>query len=127
MDCSSYSDIDNILIICLLLLPSLMLCFCFVFAGSRTYVAVSRSGLECSIYVNGLLSGHSTAAASVVYRNSDLVFGANHLNNSDYFSGSMDHVAIYFPPRRYLPPGETPPPPPLPVTKVIVVAVTITV
>lgn len=72
-----------------------MLWFCFVFAGSRTYVAVSRSGLECSIYVNGLLSGHSTAAASVVYRNSDLVFGANHLNNSDYFSGSMDHVAIY--------------------------------
>eukprot|EP01036_Dinobryon_divergens_P035129 gene35129-45476_t len=63
--------------------------------GSRTYVAVSRSGLECSIYVNGRLSGHSTAAASVVYRNSDLVFGANHLNNSDYFSGSMDHVAIY--------------------------------
>ena len=56
---------------------------------------MSRSGLSCSIYVNGRLSGHSAAAASVVYRNSDLVFGANPLNSSDYFSGSMDHVAIY--------------------------------
>ena len=51
------------------------------------------------MYVHGRLSGHSTAAASVVvfYRNSDhlVVFGANHLNSTNYFSSSMDHVTIY--------------------------------
>jgi len=51
--------------------------------------------LDCAIYVNGRLSGHSVAAASVAYTNSDLVFGVDYMNNTNYLSGSMDHVAIY--------------------------------
>ena len=63
--------------------------------GSRVHVAVSRNGLDCSLYINGQLSGRSVSAVSVAYKNAFLVFGVDYRNNSNYFKGTMDHIAIY--------------------------------
>ena len=63
--------------------------------GSRVHVAVSRNGLDCSLYINGQLSGRSISAVSVAYKNAFLVFGVDYRNNSNYFKGTMDHIAIY--------------------------------
>ena len=63
--------------------------------GSRVHVAVSRSGLECSLYINGQLAGHAASTVSVVYSNAFLVFGVDYRNRSNYIEGTMDHVAIY--------------------------------
>ena len=63
--------------------------------GSRVHVAVSRNGLDCSLYINGQLSGRSVSAVSIAYKNAFLVFGVDYRNNSNYFKGTMDHIAIY--------------------------------
>eukprot|EP01036_Dinobryon_divergens_P035152 gene35152-45506_t len=63
--------------------------------GSRVHVAVSRNGRDCSIYVNGQPAAHSMSTASVVYQNTFLVFGMDYQNRSNYFKGTMDHVAIF--------------------------------
>eukprot|EP01036_Dinobryon_divergens_P031671 gene31671-41114_t len=64
-------------------------------AGSRIHVAVSRNGLDCSLYINGQPSGRSISAVSVAYKNAFLVFGMDYRNHSNYFKGTMDHIAIY--------------------------------
>ena len=58
-------------------------------------MAVSRSGLECSLYINGQLAGHALSTVSVLYSNALLVFGVDYRNRSNYFEGAMDHIAIY--------------------------------
>ena len=64
-------------------------------AGSRVHIALTRNGREYSLYLNGQPSAHSISTVSVVYQNSYLVFGLDHQNNSNYFKGTMDHIAIY--------------------------------
>ena len=66
-----------------------------MYVGSRVHVAVSRNGRECSLYVNGQPTAHSLSTISVVYQNAFLVFGMDYQNSSNYFKGTMDHIAIF--------------------------------
>lgn len=66
-----------------------------VLIGSRVHVAVSRNNFDCKLYVNGQPAGHAISTTSVVPKNSFLVFGVDYRNNSNFFKGAMDHIAIY--------------------------------
>ena len=68
---------------------------CFIFIGSRVHIAVSKYGLNVALYVNGQLSTHSISSKSIEYLNSNLVFGCDYRNQSNYFKGTMDTVAFY--------------------------------
>lgn len=75
-------------------ISNVFLLFCIV-TGARIQIAVSRDGLDCSLYVNGQLSVHSASSVSLAYLNSNLVFGADYQNLSNYFTGTMENVAFY--------------------------------
>ena len=66
-----------------------------IFIGSRVHIAVSKYGLNVALYVNGQLSTHSISSKSIAYLNSNLVFGCDYRNQSNYFKGTMDTVAFY--------------------------------
>eukprot|EP01036_Dinobryon_divergens_P036456 gene36456-47467_t len=64
-------------------------------AGSRVHVTVSRNGRDYSIYINGRSTAHAVSSADIVYQNAFLVFGMDYRNRSNFFEGTMDHIAIY--------------------------------
>eukprot|EP00597_Dinobryon_sp_UTEXLB2267_P000838 CAMPEP_0170076480 /NCGR_PEP_ID=MMETSP0019_2-20121128/13470_1 /TAXON_ID=98059 /ORGANISM="Dinobryon sp., Strain UTEXLB2267" /LENGTH=346 /DNA_ID=CAMNT_0010288197 /DNA_START=312 /DNA_END=1352 /DNA_ORIENTATION=- len=66
-----------------------------VCSGYRTHIVITRDGKSCAFYINGQISSHATSAASVAYKNMDLVFGVDYRNMSNYFKGTMEHIVIY--------------------------------
>ena len=62
---------------------------------SRVYVAVSRNGFECSLYINGQPAGRGISTVSVSYQNAFLVFGVDYRNKCNYFTGTMSDISIY--------------------------------
>ena len=58
-------------------------------------MAVTRNGFESCLYINAQPVGQSISHVSVMYKNAYLVFGMDYRNKSNYFKGTMDHIAIY--------------------------------
>ena len=72
-----------------------MCIYVILLIGSRAHITVSRNGRDYSIYINGRFTAHAVSSADIVYQNAFLVFGVDYRNRSNFFEGTMDHIAIY--------------------------------